>query len=73
MPGYLVILFALGLALGVKETLHIPRKPFNCMKCLTGWFSFFIALGFGTDYWYFYLGLGLLAGALFDSIKMRYL
>lgn len=73
MPGYLVLLFGLSLAFSYTQVVHIPKKPHNCVPCLTGWFSFFIALGFHTPYWYFYLGLGLLTGALFEAIKMRYL
>lgn len=73
MPGYLVLLFALSLAFTIKEVLHWNKKPYNCIKCLTGWFSFFIALGFGTPYWYFYLFLGLFTGAMFEAIKMRHL
>jgi hypothetical protein len=73
MPGYLIILFSLSIAFLVVEQLHIPKKPFNCMKCLTAWIAVFMAFGFDTPYWYFYLPLGLFAGAMFTAIKYRYL
>jgi hypothetical protein len=74
MPGYLVILFSLSLAFLFAEVLHWGvRKPFNCVKCLTGWFSLFMAFGFNTPYWYFYLPLGLFAGAMYTAIKYRWL
>lgn len=73
MQGYLVVIIALSLAFTVKDVLHWNVKPYNCTKCLTGWFSFFIALIFHTPYWYFYLFIGLFVGAMFEAIKMRWL
>jgi hypothetical protein len=73
MPGYLVIVFSLSFAFMLVQVLHIPKKPLNCVKCLTAWISFFMALGFHTPYFYFYLGLGFFAGSMFEGIKMRYL
>lgn len=73
MPGYLVLLFALSLAFSFKEVLHWNKKPYNCIKCLTGWFSLFIAFAFHTPYWPFYLALGLFTGAMWEAIKYRWL
>ncbi len=73
MPGYLVIIFSLSIAFLIVEFFHIPKKPFNCYKCLTAWISVIMAFCFGTEYWYFYLPLGMFAGAMFSGIKMRYL
>lgn len=74
MPGYQVILFALSFAFMWVEILKWGvTKPFNCVKCMTGWSAFFIAWGFHTPYWYFYLPLGLMAGAIYSALKLRYL
>lgn len=74
MPGYLVTLFGLSAAYVWVDVLKIGvTKPFNCILCLTGWFSLAIAFVFHTHFWYFYLPLGSLIGALFTSIKMRWL
>lgn len=73
MPGSLVILFSLSIAFMIVEVLHWPKKPFNCVKCLTAWISFFMAFSFHTPYWYFYLAAGFFVGAMFGAIKMRFL
>lgn len=73
---YIVIL-ALSMAFFFVEILSpllkLNFKPFNCIKCMTGWYALFIG-------WYFlggegtlYLFIGLFAGAIFEAIKMRYL
>jgi hypothetical protein len=67
MPGYLVILFALGTGIFFPADYSYSKETVQLHGLFNGWFSFFIALGFHTPYWYFYLGLGLLAGALFDG------
>lgn len=74
MPGYQVIIFALAFAfMWVHNLKWGVTKPFNCMKCMTGWSAFALAFIFGTPHWYLYLPLGLLAGGLFSAIQMRWL
>ncbi len=74
MQGYQVILFAFSVAFVHVEVLKWGRvKPFNCVKCLTGWFSLILAFCFHTPFWYFYLFIGLFVGALYSALKMRYL
>jgi|SRR5882762_9421321 len=74
MPGYQVILFALSLAFLWVEILKWGvTKPFNCIKCMTGWFSLLLAIVFHTPHWYLYLPLGSFVGAMYSGIKMRHL
>lgn len=74
MPGYLVLFFALSLSFTLIDKLHLGSvKPFNCVPCLTGWFSLIIAFVFHTEFWYLYLPAGLFVGSMFEGIKMRYL
>lgn len=48
-------------------------KPFNCVKCMTGWFS--LAGGLLVFGWYgiVLLPVGLFVGAIFEAIKLRWL
>lgn len=74
MTGPQVIVFALSIAFVWVEVLrwgHI--KPFNCVKCLTGWFAFILAFAFHVEFWPMYIFIGLFVGAMFQGIKMRYL
>ena len=48
-------------------------KPFNCIKCMSGWIALSFALIFHVDHWYLYLPAGLFVGALFEGIKMKFL
>lgn len=74
MTGLQVVVFALALAFAWVEVLKWGvTKPFNCIKCLTGWFAFILAILFHVEYWYMYLPLGLLVGSVFEGIKMRWL
>lgn len=74
MTGLQVIIFALSLSFVWVEVLRWGSvKPFNCVKCLTGWFALILAFMFHVEFWYFYLPAGLFAGAMFEGIKMRYL
>lgn len=74
-----MVLF-LGLAISFIAVEYRPRikllnrKPFNCVKCMTGWCSVGIAFVFGYEWnalWF--LPLGVFIGAMFEGIRMRYL
>ena len=69
LTGGEVILFALAIAFALVEV----AKLFKCMKCVTGWTALILALIFHTPFAWLYLFVGLFAGALFGSIKTRYL
>jgi len=73
MTGFEVILFALSIAFTWVEVLKIfPHiKPFNCMKCMTGWTALILALLFHTPFAWFYLFVGLMVGGMFSAFKMR--
>lgn len=50
------------------------RKPFNCIKCMTGWFALVLAVLCGYGFISVLLcAAGLFMGALFEAIKMRWL
>lgn len=74
MTGLQVVLFALAIAFTWVEVLkwgHV--KPFNCLKCMTGWAAIILAFTFRVEFWPLYLPLGLFVGAMFEGIKMRWL
>ena len=73
MPGYMAILTGLGFAFfWVNEFKLFKRvKPFNCIKCLTGWASFLLAFCFNVPLYPCYLFIGLLVGGVFERISLR--
>lgn len=74
MPGYLVLFFALAIAFTWVEVLKWGvTKPFNCVKCMTGWVALLLAIVFHTPFWYLYLPAGLFVGAIYSAGKMRWL
>jgi hypothetical protein len=74
MPGSLVLFFALSLAfLWVEIMKWGVTKPFNCVKCMSGWIALILAVLFHTSFWYLYLPAGLFVGAMYSAIVMRYL
>lgn len=74
LSGFYSLLFGLSLAFfWVEIKKYGIIKPFNCLKCMTGWFTFIIAILFHTPFAFMYLFVGLFIGALFEAIKMRYL
>lgn len=75
MTGLQVITFALSFAFMWVEVLKWWKriKPFNCLKCMTGWTALILAFTFHVEFWYMYLPVGLFVGAVFGAIKMRYL
>ena len=75
LNGFQVVFFSLSFAFVWVEILKLFAliKPFNCIKCMTGWISLIMALIFHTPLPFFYLFVGLFIGAIFDAIKNRYL
>lgn len=75
LNGFQVVFFSLSIAFVWVEVLKIFSftKPFNCIKCMTGWISLIMALIFHTPLPFFYLFVGLFIGALFDAVKQRWL
>lgn len=69
LNGAEVVLFALAISFTLVEVANI----FPCLKCVTGWTALILALVFHTPFAIMYLFVGLFAGALFSSIKMRWL
>lgn len=74
MMGLQVVVFSLAIAFAWVEVLKWGSvKPFNCLKCMTGWFALILAFTFHVEFWYMYLPVGLFAGAMFSALQMRYL
>lgn len=75
MTGPQAIVFALAFAFMWVEVLRWWKqiKPFNCLKCMTGWTALILAFTFHVEFWYMYLPLGLTVGAIFSAVQMRYL
>lgn len=74
MTGLQVVVFALAIAFTWVEVLKWgSTKPFNCLKCLTGWVALILAFTFHVEFWWAYLFVGLFVGAVFGAIKMRWL
>lgn len=72
--GKEVIIFALAVAFYIVDILKFGvSKPFNCIKCMTGWLSLIFAFFSNVDHWVLYLFVGLFAGAMFESFRMRWL
>jgi hypothetical protein len=74
MTGLQVLIFSLACAFAWVDVLRWGViKPFNCLKCMTGWISILFAFSHHVQFWPLYLPLGLLVGAMFEGIKMRWL
>lgn len=74
MPGYAVLFFALALAFMWVEVMHWGyKKPFSCVKCMSGWFALILALTFHTHFWYLYPFAGVFVGAMWSAVKMKWL
>lgn len=74
MSGLQVVVFALAFAFTWVEVLKWGSvKPFNCLKCMTGWVSLILAFTFHVEFWYMYLPVGLFVGSVFEGIRMRWL
>lgn len=49
-------------------------KPFNCVTCMSGWFSMALSILNGHTFEaILFLAVGVLAGSIYESIQMRYL
>lgn len=69
-----VITLSLSLAFMWVEILKWGvTKPFNCLKCMTGWFA--LIIGCFCIGWtgIVYLPIGLFVGSIFSAIQMRWL
>ena len=74
MTGLQVVIFAPAIAFTWVEVLKWGSvKPFNCLKCMTGWVAVILAFTFHVEFWYMYLFVGLFVGAMFEAIRMRWL
>ena len=51
----------------------LDNKPFNCVKCLTGWIALIIGVYLHGWLGLIYLPLGVFTGAIFSAIQMRWL
>ena len=51
----------------------LDNKPFNCIKCLTGWIALIIGVYLHGWLGLVYLPLGVFTGAIFSAIQMRWL
>jgi hypothetical protein len=51
----------------------LNRKPFNCVKCMSGWLALIGGVIFFGWYGLLFLPAGVFVGAMFEAIKMRYL
>lgn len=74
MINFNILLLALALAFCQIEVIHFGSiKPFNCLKCMTGWYA--LAIGCWSIGWHgiVYLPLGVFVGAIFSAIQMRHL
>jgi hypothetical protein len=71
----LVLAFSLAAATFWVDTLKWGViKPFNCVKCMTGWltipFTFYFNDG---QHWLIMPLLGVFIGSIYSNFKMRYL
>jgi len=74
MSWYMVVPIALSLAYVWVDVFKIGVvKPFNCISCMAGWFSLIIAFAFHVPLWFFYASIGTFTGAIYSSIRMRWL
>jgi hypothetical protein len=69
-----ILFLAISCAFLWVEVFHLgSRKPFNCVKCMCGWFALAFAC---CDYGWggiLYAPMGVFVGAMYSGIKMRYL
>ena len=69
-----IVFTALAIAFCWVEFINpIKRKPFNCIKCMTGWIAVGIAFWFYSYKGIVFLPIGVFVGAIFEGIKMRWL
>lgn len=75
MINFNILFLALALAFCQIEVIHFGSvKPFNCVKCMTGWYAFMLACICGHGFHsLIYLPLGVFVGAIYSAIQMRWL
>lgn len=75
MHPALILFFALACAFAWVEVFKVWKhtKPFNCVKCMSGWFALALAWYSHVPYFGLYLMAGLFVGAMYEAIKMRWL
>lgn len=74
MTGYEIVFYALVAAFVQIEVIHFGVvKPFNCLKCMTGWYA--LIIGCVAQGWHglIFLPIGVFVGAIFSAIQMRWL
>ena len=75
MQSINIVFTALAIAFCWVEFVNpfTKTKPFNCIKCMTGWVGLIIGCYFYNLFGLIYLPIGVFAGAIFEAIKMRWL
>ncbi len=53
--------------------LHVDKKPFSCITCMSGWFS--LAIGVSCIGWYavLYMPVAMTIAALYSEVRDRWL
>ncbi len=74
LSSFEIIFTALSIAFTWVEILKWGvTKPFNCLKCMTGWAALIIGCLCIGWHGIIYLPIGLFIGSIFSAIQMRYL
>lgn len=68
-----VVKFLDRLYLFFEIEININQKPFNCIKCMTGWYALILGLFVYGLAGVVFLPIGVFVGAIFEAIKMRWL
>lgn len=76
MQSVSIVFTALAMAFCWVEFINPFKKtkPYNCIKCMTGWIA--LSIGFYQYNFHIHLELlpiGVFIGAMFEAIKMRWL
>lgn len=71
MTGWQVVIFGLSFAFVFTQIFLGTFKPFNCLKCMTGWATLALALYYNVPFPFLYLFVGVLVGAIVDRIFLR--
>jgi len=74
MQSYQIIILALSFSYLWVDVMKMGYvKPFNCFKCMSGWFALIIGCSCIGWHGIIYLPVGLFAGCIYSCVKMRYL
>lgn len=74
MSGFEIVFCGLVAAFFQIEVIHFGSvKPFNCVRCMTGWYS--LIIGCIAHGWHgiIFLPIGVFVGSIYSAIQMRYL